>query len=117
MIDGTLLESAFKKELDLASRANVDGFASDEWDHLERAHILGQFHASKHLRVHILMISYSIRHRLFNEFLGQIPRIILAVPGSVLKLAPKGNTGGADVGIFQPMKIPDDLQKILLNEK
>ncbi len=107
------IDSAFEKEIDLANQSKVNGFASEEWNHLERAHILGQFYALKHLYVHVLMIGYSVRHKLVREFLGQIPRIMLAVPGSILKLAPKGNTGGADVGIFEPMQIPDDLQKIL----
>lgn len=40
-----------------------------------------------------MMIEYSLRHQLFKELLVQIPRIILAVPGSLTKLAPKGNTG------------------------
>lgn len=107
------IDSAFEKEIDMANQSKANGFASDEWNHLERAHILGQFFALKHLHVHVLMIEYSIRHKIVREFFGQIPRIILAVPGSILKLAPKGNTGGADVGIFEPMQIPDDLQKIL----
>lgn len=104
---------AFKTEIELAAKYKINGFSADEWNHLERAHILGQFFALKHLYVHILMIGYSIRQGSIGEFIGQIPRILLAIPGSVFKLAPKGNTGGSDVGIFQPMPVPEDIQKIL----
>ncbi|HVH17070.1 MAG TPA: DUF3703 domain-containing protein [Myxococcota bacterium] len=31
--------------------------------------------------------------------------------------APRGNTGGADVGIFAPMEIPDDLASLLKGDR
>jgi len=39
--------------------------------------------------------------------------VLLAAPGSWLGRAPLGNTGGANVGIFTPMAIPEDLQRML----
>ncbi|MNT47969.1 hypothetical protein D3C72_1847260 [compost metagenome] len=53
----------------------------------------------------------------FREALGQIPRLILAAPGSALGRAPLGNTGRSAVGIFTPMPIPDDLRRILMPEE
>ena len=53
------------------------------------------------------------RRRDLGEVAGQIPRILLAAPGTWLGRAPVGNTGGAAVGIFQPMPIAEDLQRIL----
>ena len=83
------------------------------WSHLERAHVLGQFYVGPHLLVHWYMMFIALRTHRWPEILGQIPRLILAAPGSIFRLAPKGNTGGSNVGIFQPMHIPDDLNEIL----
>lgn len=81
------------------------------WNHLEKAHIISQPYALAHIYVHILMIQFAWNQKNFKEILGQIPRILLAGPGSLLGLAPKGNTGGANVGIFTPMQIPEDLDR------
>lgn len=107
------IKRKFDEELEasFAARKRID--FNKEWAHLERAHILGQFQAVEHLWVHILMIRFSIVHFRIGEFLGQIPRILLAIPGSLSGLAPRGNTGGSDVGIFTPMEIPKDLQGYL----
>lgn len=94
-----------------------DGNRLKAWKHLERAHILGQFHVGPHLQVHGYMMSFAIRTKNWREILGQIPRLILAAPGSYFRRAPLGNTGGANVGIFQPMEIPEDLQAILKDRK
>lgn len=110
------LATVFRNELSLARQANGDGEKQREWRHLERAHILGQYQAMRHFHVHVLMMIFSLRHFQILEFLGQIPRIILSIPGSLTGLAPKGNTGGSNVGIFQPMEIPSDL-KLYLESK
>ena len=59
------------------------------------------------------MFAWSLKNQNAKELLGQIPRILLAIPGSLTGKAPLGNVGGARVGIFQPMEIPEDLKKIL----
>jgi hypothetical protein len=107
------LANAFKSEIESALLSKRQGRKDLEWSHLERAHILGQFHALWHLRVHVLMIEYSVRYCNLKELLGQLPRIFLAMPGSITGLAPVGNTGGSDVGIFQAMEIPEDLRGYL----
>lgn len=107
---GIRLLEKYCLELALARTSRFSGNYDKEWYHLERAHVLGQFHPWRHLRVHLLMIRFSVVHFRVKEMVGQIPRIILAVPGSITKLAPKGNTGGSNVGIFEPMEIPDDLR-------
>ncbi len=86
---------------------------SSSWLHLERAHILGQFFWREHFYVHILMFYLSIRVLNFREAIYQIPRILLAIPGSIFKKAPKGNVGTSRVGIFEEMPISNDLEKIL----
>ncbi len=105
--------SAFIRELEHARDAEHAGKVATAWTHLERAHILSQAYAWPHVRVHVLMAGFALRRRDVREILGQIPRIMLAAPGSWTGRAPRGNTGGANVGIFTPMAIPADLQTLL----
>jgi hypothetical protein len=102
-----------KRELDLARAGEASGDLGAAWRSLERAHVLSQRHAGPHVAVHVRMLAFAWRHRRWREVFGQVPRILLAAPGSWLGRAPRGNTGGADVGIFTPMPIPDDLQAAL----
>lgn len=83
------------------------------WTHLERAHILGQFDWKAHFHVHVLMFFLALKTHNWSESFGQIPRILLAIPGSLTGKAPLGNVGTSRVGIFTPMTIPSDLEKIL----
>ncbi len=107
------LRAHFGEELRHASESEARGEFQQAWHSLERAHILSQAHAWPHLRVHGAMISFAWRRRDLRELAGQVPRLLLAAPGSWLGRAPLGNTGGANVGIFKPMPIPGDLQAIL----
>lgn len=72
--------------------------------YLEEAHILSQSKAWPHFQVHWKMFLLALRHTEFKEVLGQIPRIILAIPGSLLGLAPRGNVGSTKMGIFEIKK-------------
>lgn len=103
----------FTEALAEARRLETAGEHARAWRTLERAHVLSQRHAGPHVLVHLRMIGLAWRRRAWPEVAGQLPRVLLAAPGSWLGRAPIGNTGGANVGIFEPMPIPDDLQPIL----
>jgi hypothetical protein len=107
------LRAHFEKELHDATEAEACGHWRSAWASLERAHILGQGNARAHLRVHWRMFTFAWRRRDRRELLGQVPRLILAGPGSLLGREPKGNTGSANVGLFVRMPIPEDLQTLL----
>ncbi|KFA94289.1 DUF3703 domain-containing protein [Archangium violaceum] len=107
------LRRHFEHELNQSGEAEMRGDHASAWTFLERAHILSQAHAGPHIRVHCAMLAFAWRRRNVREFLGQIPRVLLAGPGSLFGRAPLGNTGGANVGIFTPMPIPEDLQALL----
>ena len=94
----------------MSGAAERAGDMAEAWRALERAHVLSQAFAGPHTRVHWAMFCFAYRRRDVREMLGQVPRLLLAAPGSLLGLAPLGNTGGANVGIFSPMPIPEDLQ-------
>jgi len=112
----TRLEVAWAHELTAAADAHRTGDLSEEWLHLERAHILSQPRAGLHLRTHAAMLRAATRRRDAREAAGQLVRLVLAAPGSLSGRYPTGNTGGADVSAFRPMPIPDDLQAILAKE-
>jgi hypothetical protein len=107
---------AWAAERDRARTARVRGDFTEEWRHLERAHILSQPLAWPHLVTHAAMLAAAWRRRDRRELAGQLLRLLLAVPGSVSGRYPAGNTGGADVSAFQPMPIPDDLRSLLALE-
>jgi len=107
---------AWAAERDCARDARTRGDATEEWRHLERAHILSQPMAWPHLVTHAAMLAAAWRRRDRRELAGQLLRLLLAVPGSVSGRYPAGNTGGADVSAFQPMPIPDDLRSLLALE-
>jgi hypothetical protein len=107
------LQHAFQAELSAAREAERRRELDRAWVHLERAHIMSQAHAWPHARVHGRMFAFAWRRRDGRELIGQLPRLLLAAPGSWTGRAPRGNTGGADVGIFTPMPIPPDLEALL----
>jgi hypothetical protein len=107
------LRQAYERELESARSAEADRRFEVAWQHLERAHVLSQPFAGPHVGVHVRMFGFAWRRRDLRELVGQLPRILLAAPGSWTGRAPRGNTGGADVGIFTPMQIPPDLAALL----
>ncbi len=110
------LRITFWREVDLAKQASKLGESQVAWHHLERAHILSQAYVYPHVLVHWKMLLLALRTRSWSEVWGQIPRMILAGPGSLFGRAPLGNTGRSSIGLFQPMVIPEDLAKILRPE-
>lgn len=68
---------------------------------LEEAHLLSQPYALPHFKVHWEMFKLALVFRVWGEFYGQIPRLLLAMPGSWLGKAPKGNVGSTKMGIFE----------------
>ncbi|MDZ7650184.1 MAG: DUF3703 domain-containing protein [Cytophagales bacterium] len=67
------------------------------WQHLERAHILGQPWAVEHTQVHWLMLKFGFRIKDTKEIIGQLPRLLVGGVKSFVGKIPVGNTGGANV--------------------
>lgn len=93
------------------------GDPESAWRHLERAHILSQRWAWPHLEVHGAMLVTALSSGDVREVGGQVLRLVVAAPGSVLGRFPEGNSGRARVSMFAPMPIPDDLQQILSDSR
>src|SRR5215211_1594937 len=109
----TALRQAWQAERDAARTARHAGDASDEWHHLQRAHILSQPMAAAHVATHLAMLAAALRLRDRHEVRGQLLRVVLAAPGSLTGRYPVGNTGSAEVSAFEPMPVPDDLRALL----
>lgn len=109
----SVLVDAWRRELEDAQRARASADATEEWRHLERAHILSQPLAGRHVRTHLAMLGAAVRRRDPREITGQLMRLALAAPGSWTRRYPVGNTGGSNVSAFKPMPVPDDLRSLL----
>ena len=109
------LRAAFESEMAVAARALRERRHDACLLHLERAHILGQRFLVPHLRSHWWMFRAGLQMGDAREVLAQIPRLLLAGPGSLLGRNPLGNPGTARVGIFQPVAIPPDLAEFLVD--
>ena len=109
----TTLRARWTQERTAARSARQRTDTDDEWRHLERAHVLSQPMAVAHVRTHVAMLGYGVRHRDRREIVGQLVRLVVAAPGTWTGRYPVGNTGGANVSALEPMPIPDDLQDVL----
>ena len=109
----TNLRERWAEERTAARSARQRTDAEDEWRHLERAHVLSQPMAVAHVRTHVAMLGYGVRHRDRREIVGQLVRVVVAAPGTWMGRYPVGNTGGANVSALKPMPIPADLQAVL----
>ena len=109
----TALAERWATERTEARAAKRRGDVDDEWRHLERAHVLSQPMAGRHVRTHVAMLGYGLRRRDRREIVGQLVRLAVAAPGSLTGRYPVGNTGGANVSALKPMPLPDDLQEVL----
>jgi hypothetical protein len=59
-----------------------------KWQHLERLHIISQLSIQKHFFSHYLMLREALVDKNLKESLGQILRIILVLPGHILRRLP-----------------------------
>ena len=103
----------YQKELDAYKISLLKNNLSNSWNHLERAHILGQSYPYEHSYVHWKMLLFGIKIKSIKEIFGQIPRLFLGGIKSFVGVIPVGNTGGSNVPPLKPMKIPDDLYQII----
>lgn len=110
---GNRIRAYVEIELNAAEAAEQAGEPIAAFHHLERAHVLGQGSTVQHVRVHMRMLFWGLRHHNNREVMGQITRLIGAATKTWLGLIPQGNTGGANVSAFKPMPVPDDLADLI----
>jgi len=111
----TVLKKAFVQEILFAKKLYKEGNYIKCFEHLERAHILGQSYVIPHTRSHWWMLKVGIKTINIKEVLGQVMRILASIVFSRIWV-PLGNTGGTNVSPFKPMPIPKELKKYLKSE-
>lgn len=97
----------FKKELS-------NGNLKRAWNHLERAHIIGQKYPLEHTFVHWKMLHFGIKIKSRKEVVGQIPRLIFGGVKSFVGKVPVGNPGGANVPPLKSFPIEKELEEIFI---
>ncbi len=110
---GNRIRAHVDVELAASQAAERAGDSVAAFHYLERAHVLGQRSTAQHVRVHVRMLLWGIRHQKAREVLGQFTRVIGAATKTWIGLIPSGNTGGANVSAFEEMAIPDDLADLI----
>lgn len=80
--------------------------------HLERAHVLGQRHTPSHVRAHWAMFRYARQYGSTHDVMGQIGRLLGAALFTWVWV-PEGNTGGTNIGAFESLPVPLELQEII----
>ncbi len=107
------LRVAYRTEID-AGRAAAD--ADDvtvAWAHLERAHVLAQPFPVAHIASHMAQLRLGWRTGDRIEVAGQLLRIVVAGPASIVGRVPVGNDGRARTPLRATATVPDDLAAIL----
>ncbi len=108
------LKVHFNNELESYTSENQSGNMQDAWNHLERAHIIGQRYPYAHTLVHWKMLQFGFQIKSSKEIIGQVPRLIFGGIKSFVGKVPVGNPGGANVPPLKPFPIADDLREIIL---
>lgn len=80
---------------------------------LQRAHVLGQRDAWRHVLVHVMMFRAAWAARDAREAVGQLWRLALLPLGHLTGRLPRGNPGTSDVGAFTPRAIEPELDMLL----
>ena len=103
------LKPYFEQELKNCKRHLHAGSFQMAWNHLERAHIIGQAYPFHHSYVHWKMLLFGIRIKDTKEVIGQIPRLLIGGVKSFVGKIPVGNTGGANIPPLKPLPISEEL--------
>lgn len=111
--DRNRLVPLVEHELATATALIDAGRPAAAFAHFERAHVLGQFDTRLHVRTHWRMLCHGAARRDPREVAGQLLRLLGAATMTAFGWLPHGNTGGANVSAFQPMPVPDELQRLL----
>ena len=107
------LQAAYAAEMRSVELAFARDDLGSAFAHLERAHVLGQWHVGPHVLAHLGMLRIGWRRRDLREIVGQLLRIPGGAIGSAMGRVPRGNTGGSRVSAFRKMPIPPDLRDLL----
>lgn len=103
-------------DVELTSYKNQyqEGNLYQAWNHLERAHVIGQRYPYAHTFVHWKMLLFGFKIKSLKEIVGQIPRLLVGGVKSFVGKIPIGNTGGANIPPLKHLPIQKDIQEIFV---
>jgi hypothetical protein len=107
------LSDYINSEISFAEKSLENGDSTAAFEHLERAHVLGQAITYEHTRIHWRMLKIGWKNKDAREIFGQLVRIVGAATKTPFGIYPTGNTGGSNVWFFRPMPIAEDLKQII----
>ena len=90
----------------------INSELSEAWNHLERAHVIGQAYPYQHSYARWKMLLFGIKIKSVREIIGQLPRLLVGGVKSFVGKIPVGNTGGADIPPLKSLPIQEDIQAI-----
>ena len=108
------LKPFYKLELNSYHSELSKGNLGSAWNHLERAHIIGQKYPFAHSYVHWKMLQFGFKIKSLKEVIGQIPRLLVGGIKSFVGNIPEGNPGGANVPALKAFPISKDLIEIFI---
>ena len=106
------LKPYFQRELESYQSEISKGNLTVAWNHLERAHIIGQKYPYAHSFVHWKMLQFGVKIKSGREVIGQIPRLLVGGVKSFVGTIPVGNPGGANVSPIKPFPVEAEIQEI-----
>jgi len=107
-----ILKPYYREELRQYEYSLENGKLATAWNHLERAHVIGQRYPAAHSYVHWKMLLFGIKIKSSKEIIGQIPRLFFGGIKSFVGTVPIGNPGGANVPPLKPFPIESDIREI-----
>ncbi len=108
------LKPYYLAEMEMYRSEYLKGNLQTAWNHLERAHIIGQRYPFAHTYVHWKMLYFGMKIKSAKEIVGQIPRLIFGGVKSFVGKIPIGNPGGANVPPLKPFPIEKELQDVFI---
>lgn len=106
-------KTAFELEIAEARALMSQHHLEGAFAHLERAHVICQYHVVPHVVSHWLMLVIALRQYRFIDVVGQVVRMVFGALGSAVGVVPTGNTGGTNVSMFKRMPIPPELRDVI----
>lgn len=107
------LRQAYDAEMAAAIKLYEAGAWAQAFQHLERAHVLGQQYVLPHVATHYWMLKMGVKRRSVPEVVGQVARIVLGALGSAVGIVPTGNTGGTNISMFKRLPLDPEIQELL----
>lgn len=106
------LKPYFQNELNSFQSSYAQSDLQSAWNHLERAHVIGQAYPWPHTYVHWKMLQFGFSIKSWKEVLGQIPRLLVGGVKSFVGKIPVGNTGGANIPPLKSLPIDPEIMKM-----